>query len=347
MRQRHCRATPRRAVLVAVAMLLAAQPARADAVEDFYKGKTLRVFIGYSAGGGYDIYGRVFAEFFGRFLPGKPTVIAQNMPGAGSFVAAKFLYNVAPKDGTSFGMVSQTLPLDAAMNEDPTQFDVTKLPYVGRLLDNVDIGIGKPGSWFKTFEAVRGREIAVGATGGASPGFLTPAALVRHAGAKFKIVSGYGGSADVYLAMERGEVDLVGSVGTTFVLQRNAAWIREKTAPILYQAALKRHPLLPHVPTLGELGITPDGTQVLRTIAASAEIGRSIITTPGVPRERLAALRTAFQAMMADTDVKAAMEKRDIMMFGASAEELDEVTREVMRTPKPVLDEIRLLLKQK
>ena len=336
-----------RAVFLATACVLGTLHAVADPVEDFYKGKTLRVFIGYSAGGGYDIYGRVFAEYFGRFMPGNPTVIAQNMPGAGSFVAAKYLYNVAPKDGTSFGMVSQTLPLDAAMNEDPTQFDVTQLPYVGRLLDNVDIGIGRPGSWFKTFEDVRDKEVAVGATGGASPGFLTPTALAKHAGAKFKIVSGYGGSADVYLAMERGEVDLVGSVGITFILQRKPDWIREKAAPVLYQTSLKRHPLIAHVPTLEELGVNAESKLVLRTIGASSEIGRAIVTTPGVAKERLAALRKAFQAMMADAGFKSAMEKRDIMIYAATGEELDEVTREVMKTPKPVLDEIKSMLKQK
>ncbi len=257
--------------------------ARADPVADFYKGKTLRIVIGYAAGGGYDIYGRVFAEQFGKFMPGNPTVIAQNMPGAGSFVAAKYLYSVAPKDGTSFGMLSQTLPLDAAMNEDPATFDVTQLPYIGRLLDNVDVGTGKPGAWFKTFEDARTKEIVVGATGGASPGFLVPTSLVKYAGAKFKIVSGYGGSADIYLAAERGEVDMIGSVGLPFLLQRQPAWVKEKAAPILYQTALKRHPQLPHVPTLAELGLTPEGKGVLTAIAASSEIGRSVITTPGVP----------------------------------------------------------------
>ncbi|MDB5650616.1 MAG: extra-cytoplasmic solute receptor, partial [Hyphomicrobiales bacterium] len=193
----------------------------ADPVEDFYRGKTLRVIVGYAVGGGYDIYGRVFAENFGKYLPGNPTVIVQNMPGGGSFVAAKYLYGAAPRDGTYFGSVSQTLALDAAMNEDAATFDVTKLNYLGRLLDNVDVGAGRPGAKFKSFDDARKQEIVVGGTGGASPGFLVPAALQKFAGAKFKIVSGYGGSADAYLAAERGEVELIGSVGLTFIMQRN------------------------------------------------------------------------------------------------------------------------------
>lgn len=321
-------------------------PAAADPVEDFYKGKTLRVIVGYAVGGGYDIYGRVFAEFFGKYLPGNPTVIVQNMPGGGSFVAAKYLYGAAPRDGTYFGSVSQTLALDAAMNEDAATFDVTKLNYLGRLLDNVDVGTGFPSAKFKTFEDARKQEIVVGATGGASPGFLVPAALQKFGGAKFKIVSGYGGSADAYLAAERGEVELIGSVGLTYIMQRNPTWVTERAAPILYQTSIKRHPLLQHVPAIGELGLTPEGTGVLQAIGASSEIGRSIITTPGVPPERLAALRTAFQKMVKDPAFLDAMKKREIPIFGATGEEMDEVTKLVMKTPPKTLELTKALLKQ-
>jgi tripartite-type tricarboxylate transporter receptor subunit TctC len=335
------------ATLLAGASLAAcATLARADATEDFYKGKTLRVIIGYAVGGGYDIYGRVFAESFPKYLPGAPTIIAQNMPGGGSFVAAKYLYGAAPRDGTYFGSVSQTLALDAAMNEDPNTFDVTKLNYLGRLLDNVDVGTGLPGAKFKTFEDVRKQEVVVGATGGASPGYLVPAALQKFGGAKFKIVSGYGGSADVYLAGERGEVEVIGSVGLTFIMQRSPDWVNLKKAPIIYQTAIKRHPLLPDVPTIGELGVTPEGTSVLRAIGASSEIGRSIITTPGVPPARLAALRSAFQKMVNDPVFIEAMKKREIPIFGATGEEMDEITKEVMKTPPKVLEMTKALLKQ-
>jgi tripartite-type tricarboxylate transporter receptor subunit TctC len=323
-----------------------AAPAEADPIADFYHGKVLRVLVGYSAGGGYDIYGRVFAEFFGRFIPGNPTVVVQNMPGAGSFVAAKYLYSVAPKDGTYFGCVSQTLALDAAMNEDPAQFDVTKLSYLGRLLDNVDVGAARPGAPFTSFDDLRKKEVVVGATGGASPGFLVPTALAQYAGAKFRIVAGYGGSADVYLAAERGEVDLIGSVGLTFLLQRSPEWVKEHKAPILYQTALKRHPLIPDTPTIAELGINEEATGVLRAIAASSDIGRSIISTPGVPPERLAALRQAFQAMISDPTFLEVMAKRDVPIFSATGEEMDAVTLEVMKTPKRTLALTKALLEK-
>lgn len=318
--------------------------AQGDPVESFYKGKTLRIVIGYAAGGGYDLYGRVFAEQFGKHLPGKPTIVAQNMPGAGSFVAAKFIYDVAPKDGTVFGCVSQTLPLDAVMTG-RSDIDVTALPYIGRLVDNTDIGLGFPGAPFATFEDARKQEIVVGATGGASPGYLVPAALLRHAGAKFKIVSGYGGSNDIMLAMERREVQLVASVGLPSVLMKHPSWINERKAPVLYQTALKRHKLLQHVPTIGELGVDAEGTAVLRTIAASADIGRAIITTPGVPPERLAALRKAFEAMVNDPEFIELMNKRSLEIGAAPGAEIDEIVREVTKTPKAVLDKVNDIVK--
>ncbi len=336
----------RLAAALGVAALLSSAPAQASTTEDFSKGKTLRVIVGYAVGGGYDIYGRFFAEQFTRHLPGAPTIIVQNMPGGGSFVAAKYLYGAAPRDGTYFGCLSQTLALDAAMNEDASTFDVTKLNYVGRLLDNVDVGTGLPGASFKTFDDARKREIIVGATGGASPGFLVPAALQKFGGAKFKIVSGYGGSADINLAAERKEVDVIGSIGLALIMQRSPAWVTEREAPILYQIAIKRHPLLPHVPAISELGLSPEGTAVLKSIGASSEIGRSIMTTPGVPPERLAALRSAFQTMLKDPGFLDMAKKRDIPIFGATGEELDDITRDVMKTPQSVLDITKALMKQ-
>lgn len=330
-------------VIGATAAVVPPASAAADPVEEFYKGKTLRVVIGYAAGGGYDLYGRVLAEHFGRFVPGRPTIVPQNMPGAGSFVAAKFIHDVAPKDGTVFGCVSQTLPLDAAMST-KQDIDVTVMPYIGRLVDNVDVGLGAPGAWFKTYDEIRSREIVVGATGGASAGFLVPAALREHGGAKFKIVSGYGGSNDVLLAMERKEVDLVGAIGLPGILQRNAPWITEGRAPVLYQTALKRHALLPHVVTIAEVGTSEIGTGVLRALAASADIGRSIVTTPGVPAERLAALRKAFEAMTRDPEFVATMKKREVTLAPAPGPEIDGLVRDLARTPRPVLDELQKLM---
>src|SRR5947209_8538405 len=155
------------AVGIAAAMLLSAVPTRAQPVADFYRGKTLRMLIGYGPGGGYDIYGRLVAEFLPRYLAGNPTIITQNMPGAGSFVAAKYIYDVAPKDGTVLGSLAQTLALDSMTNTS-AKLDVGKMPYIGRLVTNIDTGVALAKSGIRSFEDVRAKQYAVGASGGGS-----------------------------------------------------------------------------------------------------------------------------------------------------------------------------------
>jgi tripartite-type tricarboxylate transporter receptor subunit TctC len=268
------------------------------------------------------------------------------MPGAGSFVAAKYLYGVAPKDGTYFGIVSQTFALDAVMNEDEANFDASKLPVVGRLAESVDVGIGRPGASFKTMDDVRKREIVVASTGGSSPGFLMPAALSRFGAAKFKIISGYAGSTEAELALQRGEADLAASVALLTIQQKYPEWLKEQGgAPILYVSGLKRSPIIPWVPHLGELGTSEAGTKVLRAIGASAEIGKSILTTPGIPPDRLAILRTAFQDMLKDKAFIDVMAQRQIPISGASGEDMDKLVREVKETPREVISMLRDLVK--
>ena len=327
-----------------VALGLATPAAAQDPNADFYKGKTLRIVIGYAPGGGYDIYGRLFAEHFGKYVPGNPNIVAQNMEGAGSFLAARYLYNIAPQDGTAFGSLAQTLPLDYAMGDQRKDLDASRMPYVGRMVSNIDLGVGMPGAWFKDFDDARAKEIVVGATGAASPGYLLPMALNAYAGSKFRVIYGYKGSNDVLLAAERKEVDLIGSIGIATLLVRNPDWITQKKAPIVYQAALTRHPLVPHVPALAELGSTAEGKAVLTAIAASAEIGRSIITTPNVPAARLAVLRKAFNAMMADVAFLDAMQKRNVMLEPLTGEQVDKISNETLQTPPAVLALVQKLV---
>ena len=333
---------PIRAGLLALATLVTTQPPALaqDPIADYFKGKTMRIVIGYAPGGGYDIYGRVFAEHFGRYVPGNPTVVAQNMEGAGSFLAARYLYNVAPQDGTSFGSLAQTLPLDFAMGDQRKDLDASKMPYIGRMVSNIDLGAGMPGAWFKDFEDARTKEIVVGATGASSPGFLLPTALNAYAGSKFKVIYGYKGSNDVLLAAERKEVELIGAIGLATIMVRNPQWVTQRQAPIMYQLALSRNDLLPHVPALAELGQTGEGRDVLRALASSSEIGRSIITTPNVPPERLAALRSAFNAMMADPEFVRSMESRKIPLSPLRGEEVDRISRETLATPKHILQQV-------
>ena len=321
------------------AALLANAPTQAQPVSDFYRGKTLRMLIGYGPGGGYDIYGRLVAEFLPRHLPGTPTMVTQNMPGAGSFVAAKYMYDVAPRDGTVFGSLAQTLALDSMTNTN-AKLDVGKMPYIGRVVTNIDVGAALPKTGIESFQDVRAKQYSVGASGGGSTTVLFPTALKIYAGAKFKLVRGYSGTSDILLAMERGEVDIVGAYGLPGILVSHPGWVHSGEATILYQAAVKRHRLLPNVPSLPELAQSNEGRQVLSAAASTGEIGRSILTTPGVPPERLAALRSAFQAMLKDPDFVSACEKRNLMVDAAAGEEIDEIVRETLRLPQPLAETI-------
>ena len=327
------------AVGIAAAIVLSVVPTHAQPVADFYRGKILRMLIGYGPGGGYDIYGRLVAEFLPRHLPGNPTIIAQNMPGAGSFVAAKYIYDVAPKDGTVFGSLAQTLALDSLTNAN-AKLDVARMPYIGRVVTNIDTGAALPKTGIKSFEDVRAKQYNVGASGGGSTTVLFPTALSTYAGAKFKLIRGYSGTSDILLAMERGEVDIVGAYGLPGILVSHPGWVHRGEATILYQAAVKRHRLLPDVPTLPELAQSDEGREVLHAAASTGEIGRSILTTPGVPPERLAALRSAFQAMLNDPAFLAACEKRNLMVDGAAGEAIDQIVRETLRLPLAVAEKI-------
>lgn len=329
---------------IAALLVLACSPLRADPIADFYRGKTITMVIGYGAGGGYDLYGRITAEFLGRHIPGNPIIVPENMPGAGSFKAAQYLYSAAPRDGTYLGSVAQSVALDSATADNP-QLDASKLPYIGRLTTNIDTGVASLKSGIRSFDDVRQKSYAVGTSGGASTAVLYPAALNAFAGAKFRLVKGYRGVADMVLALERGEVEVAGSVGIPILLARHPDWLKGG-ATIIYQAALTRSKMLPNVPTLPELALTDEGRAVLRAIASTAEIGRSILTTPGVPADRLAALRQAFQDMVKDPEFLAACAKRNIILDPGTGEALDQIVAQTMQLPKAVVMKIPPLLKQ-
>ena len=319
--------------------------ANADPIADFYRGKTVRMIIGYGVGGGYDLYARITAEFLGRHIPGSPRILPENMTGAGSFIAAKYLGDVAPHDGTALGSLAQTLAIDAATGTG-SGLDVTQFHYIGRLTGSIDLGVALPSAGITSFDDVRKKEFSVGSSGGASTAVLLPASLNAFGGAKFKLVRGYKGAAEVMLALERGEVQIAGAVGIPLLLARHPDWILQGKATFVYQAALKRSPYLPNVPTLPELGLTDEGRAVLRALAGTAEIGRSIITTPGVPKERLAALRNAFAEMLKDPDFIAACKQRHIMIDPATGEDMDAIVTETVNLPKPIIAKLGVLLRE-
>jgi tripartite-type tricarboxylate transporter receptor subunit TctC len=336
-------------VPVALASLLCASaPSRAqsDPIADFYKGKTVKIIVGFGVGGGYDIYGRLAAEHLGRFIPGNPTVIVENMPGGGGVRAASFLHGAAPKDGTVLSVIVQSIAFDSAIGELPGKIDASKYNFIGRLTSNVEAQFTWHTSQTKSLEDAKRNTVVVGATGASSPSTIVPRMLNEAIGAKFKIVQGYPGTAEAALAMERGEVE--GMMQSLESLQSaKPDWIREKKINFIWQLALKPHPAFPDVPAVGQLGDTPEEQSMLKLIAGTADIGRSLVAPPDVPAERVAALRAAFQAMVADPQFQAAAKARNANLDQASGEALQEIVAAAMATPKPVVERTRAIVTAK
>ncbi len=225
------------ALLTGVLLVAMASPAAADAVADFYSGKRVSLIIGYGPGGGYDLYARLLARFIGDHIPGKPTIVPQNMPGAGSRGAANWLYNIAPKDGAVIATLSQTTPTDQALDQPGIQFDVRKFNWIGNLVVVNNIMFLSAVTGVKTIDDAKNKKLVVGATGASSPSVLYPQVSNNLLGTKFKIVSGYPGGGDINLAVERGEVDGRGSDSWASLKATNPDWLREHKVNSCFRSA--------------------------------------------------------------------------------------------------------------
>jgi tripartite-type tricarboxylate transporter receptor subunit TctC len=310
--------------------------AHAQSPADFYKGRNVELYIGYSAGGGYDIYARALARHIGRFIPGNPTVIARNMPGAGSLVLANWLYNVAPKDGTAFGMIGRGTGFDPLLGSTKAQFDATRFNWIGSMNDEVSVCVAWHTAGITALEQVRQKELTVGGTGPAADTDQFPKVLNATLGTKFKVVTGYPGGNDVDLAMERGEV--VGRCGWSWssVVATHQSWIDEKKINILVQLSLSKHPDLPHVPLVTDLAGNDEQRQIFRLVFARQPMGRPFLAPPGIPAERVEVLRKAFMDTTKNAEFLAEAEKTKLEINPVSGDAVQTIVRDVYRTPKSV-----------
>jgi tripartite-type tricarboxylate transporter receptor subunit TctC len=330
---------------LAGAALYAAGAARAqgDPVAEFYKGKTVSILVGYEGGGGYDLYARLVAQYLGRHIPGNPNIIVQNMAGAGGLRAARNLMTVSAKDGTVLGMLAQTLPFDTLLGYTP-DLDAARFTWIGRVAMNVEVGVAFASSGITSIEDARKREVPTAGTGGTASSTVVPFMLNRLAGTRFKLIAGYKSANEALVTMERGEVDMVGAIGIATVMARHAARLKDGTVRIIYQSALTRHPDIPNVPTIGELGDGKDARVMLDLFAAGSAIGRALIAPPDVPLERAAALRRALVATLADPDLVALSKKGSLPLEPGTGEELEAIVRQVLATPKPIADKTKEVL---
>jgi tripartite-type tricarboxylate transporter receptor subunit TctC len=312
-------------------------PAGAQSVEEFYKGKAINLAIGFDAGGGYDIYGRLLSRHMGRHIPGRPTIVVQNMPGAGSQRAAQWLYSVAPKDGTALGTFGRQMGI-APLLTPTAQFDGTKFNWVGSITNEVSTCITWHTSPVKTWNDMLERTLTLGGDGpGADPDVF--ALLYKNVfDAKIKLVSGYHGTTPIILAMERGEVEGLCGYSWSTIKSKNQSWLKEKKINILIQAALKKEPDLPDVPLALDLAKTDEQRQILKVFLTSQETARPFAAPPGIPEDRKTALISAFEQTMKDPEFLAEAKKLNLDVNPLSAKTFHELMAELYATPKPVLE---------
>lgn len=324
----------------AVAWLSCCGPTRADTqaeVASFYAGKTINMHIGFDVGGSYDFYGRLFAQYLGRYIPGNPSVVAQTMAGAGSLRAANYLYNVAPKDGTSLAVVTQTLMLEEVFKTAGVKYKASEFGWIGRMTAVLETLVISGSAKAKSVADARLHETIAAGTGPTSPSEGYPRLLNAFAGAKFRIVSGYPGSTQALVALERGEVDVV-EVSWNTIRRTKMDWIKSGKLGVIVQAGFARSTELPDIPTLIELAATPEGKAAMELYTSANAVSRPLLTTPGVPEARVKALREAFLATTRDREFLAHIERSNAEFDPAPGEMLEDLAKKVAATPQSVVD---------
>jgi tripartite-type tricarboxylate transporter receptor subunit TctC len=286
----------RHAALALAATVVLFVPARAD---DFYKGKSISLIIASNVSGGYDTYGRLLARHIGKHLAGSPTIVVQNMPGAGGVRAANFLYNLASKDGTTFGIFDQAMFLDQLLGIPGLRGDVRQFNWIGRMMSNSSVLFAWHTAAVKKIEDAFTHELIVAAPGSNSR--LNWTALNALGGTKFKLLTGYEGPATAKIAMERGEVEAL-SLPWGVLRAENPEWLSEHKINLLLQTGFEKNADLPDLPRMIDLGKTGNDRKVLEIFAAPSQVGRSFAAPPGLPTERVAELRAAFMAVVKDPE---------------------------------------------
>ncbi len=334
------------ATLLALAAGAAAPAATADPIADFYRGKQMQMVIPSTPGGDYDNRARLVSRHMGRHIPGEPTIVPRNMPGGAGVTGANFVMNVAPRDGTVLHALLQNMPVHQAVGGPGTEFDVLAFAWIGNTTKTPNL----INSWHTTgitrIEDVFNRELTVGAPTGTSAA-IYPRALNMLTGTKFRIIAGYPGGNDVNFAMERGEVGGRGSNSWAAWKATRPHWLKEKKIHILVQIGLERHPELPDVPLMFELARSAEDAQVLRFLSADTAISRTIVATPGIPADRVAALRRAFEATMKDAAFVAEAGKSGIDLSPTTGEEARKVAEDILNAPPAVKRKAKEIIESK
>ena len=335
------RAIPPLALATLLATLATVHPAAADAVADFYRGKTVNVLIGVGVGGEYDIQARLVARHIGKHIPGNPTVVAQNMTGAGGLRMTNYLHSVAAKDGTYLGMIQNAFPAMQAAGIPGIQFDAGKMQWIGTIAPVVETMAVWHTAGVTSVDDARKREIVAGASARGAITFIYPTVMNELLGTKFKVVTGYTGGNEINLAMERGEVHARNNTWSSWKATR-AAWVKDKKIIVIAQAGPRAPDL--DAPSIETLARNPEERQLIELVMSGTQLGRPLSTNAGVPPERVAALRAAFDATMKDREFLAEAATLNFEVNPVGGAQLQQVVEKVLATPKPVAARAKSLL---
>jgi tripartite-type tricarboxylate transporter receptor subunit TctC len=329
-----------RIVAGALALCSAVWPAGAwaqTAPPDFYKDKTIELFISSGPGGGYDAYARILARHMGKHIPGNPSIVPKNIEGAGGLRLANILYNTAPKDGTSIGTIYRSAAFEPLFGNKAAQFDATRFTWLGSASSEISLCVAWHTNGVTRFEDMQAKELVVGTTGRGSDSFLFTSIINGVLGSKMRMVAGYRSGNDMNLAMERGEVG--GRCGWSWssIRASNQNWIDEKKVHMLVQIGLGKHPDLPNVPSVMDLAKNAEDEQILRLLFARQTMAYPFLAPPDLPAERAFMLRAAFAAAMQDKDLIADAQKSNLEVMPVSGADVETLVRNVYAAPAPLV----------
>jgi tripartite-type tricarboxylate transporter receptor subunit TctC len=336
---------PQRLVKIGVpaaVIFLSLPPAAAQPFD--YAGKNLQMVIGFGPGGGYDLWARTLGRHIGKHLPGRPNVVPQNMPGAGSFIAANHIYSAAPKDGTVIGIIARDAALGPITGASGARFDATKLSWIGSPTTETNICIRYHTAKVKTVQDLFEKELILGDTGPGTGTRVYPKALAGILGLKFKLIGGFPASTDVFLAMERGEVEGI-CESYDSVVNRKPDWIPTGKISVLFQGGAAPNPELKNIPFILDFARNADDRRALEFLYAGQGIGRPFVAPPDLPPDRLKMLRDAFNATMRDAEFAADAKRQKLDVEPVSGEQLAALIKKIYATPPAIVERVGNLVK--
>ncbi len=332
--------------LVVLLALAGTQPLAAQDKAGFYSQKTLKLVVTYEPGGSYDIYARLVAAHMGRHIPGHPAINVQYMPGAGGLLGILYMYEKAARDGTEIAILPRDLAINQMLRPEQARYDARRYNWIGTISTYAGVMFVASRTGVKSADDLRRIPVIAGSWGPTTETFITPTLLNALADTKFKVVTGYRGGPDVDLAVERGEVD--GRMSSwSLLLSQRAHWLKDKFVVIPFQSGIKSHPDLKGIPLVHELATSEEGRRILEFQNSDAGIGWSVVAAPGVPADRVAILRAAFDQTMADPEFLADAKKRSFEVNPATGPELEAVVARTIATPAEALTRLKSILAQK